>query len=96
MEKRYFVTIIAPDTHRLKQLAQFDLDVFPGNSPRITDERLSTGGLLSLEAIGRLVDAGYQVLVEAEASTRAFGNKEIVTLDQWLKAMLADLEGQEE
>lgn len=92
MEKRFFVTIIAPDELSLRRLALFELDLFPGKSKVFENQPLSIGGLLNLEAIGRIVEAGYQVLVEAESSNRAHGHKEVTSFDEWLKAMLADLE----
>jgi hypothetical protein len=69
---RFFVTVFARDRAALRQLADFDLDLFQataragdeGDEPRIE-------GLLSLEEIGRLVEAGYRVAVEATESSRS-------------------------
>jgi hypothetical protein len=44
-------------------------------------------GLLSLEEIGRLVDAGYQVLIKENDKKGARAQTEVVEFSEWLKGM---------
>jgi hypothetical protein len=85
---RFFVTVFARDRAALRQLADFDLDLFQataragdeGEEPRIE-------GLLSLEEIGRLVEAGYRVAVEATESSRSRAAEQVVQAQDFLKSM---------
>jgi hypothetical protein len=87
---RFFVTVFARDRAALRQLADFDLDLFQataragdegeGEEPRIE-------GLLSLEEIGRLVEAGYRVAVEATEASRSRAVEQVVQAQDFLKSM---------
>jgi hypothetical protein len=85
---RFFVTVFARDRAALRQLADFDLDLFQataragdgGEEPRIE-------GLLSLDEIGRLVEAGYRVAVEATESSRSRAAEQVVQAQDFLKSM---------
>jgi hypothetical protein len=85
---RFFVTVFARDRAALRQLADFDLDLFQatarageeGEEPRIE-------GLLSLEEIGRLVEAGYRVAVEATESSRSRAAEQVIQAQDFLKSM---------
>jgi hypothetical protein len=49
-------------------------------------------GIVTLEAIGRLVDDGFEVLVNGPV--RASSPVETTTFEEWSAAMMADLEAQ--
>jgi hypothetical protein len=79
---RYFVTIIAGGREGLQALRGLDLDLFkptareavptaPGDPGRPGE--FTVDGLLTLEEIGRLVSAGYRVLVHEDAAQKARG-----------------------
>ena len=88
--QRFFVTITATDPARLREIGQFGLDLF---SHRVREEGPELGGLVTLEDIGRLVEAGYRVLVhETDRPRRAH---EYVGLDEWRKDLLTELERRE-
>ena len=82
---RYFVTVIATGREALLALRQLDLDLFkPTARPNrpagqagpvegTADEEYRIDGLLTLEEIGRLVSAGYRVLVQEDAALKARG-----------------------
>jgi hypothetical protein len=84
--QRFFVTITAADPERLREVGKFDLDLF---SHRHTKEGPELGGLVTLEDIGRLVEAGYKVLVHETDKPR--DTPDFVRFDQWRDEQLADL-----
>lgn len=96
MPQRFFVTVIAPSLRALKNLREFELDLFlpttkPG-APNIgarqgNEEQHLIEGLLTLEEVGRLVEQGYQVLVEDEMSKRARAHREVIEFSDWIKGM---------
>jgi hypothetical protein len=70
---RYFVTVYAPGREALLALSQQDLDLFKPTAREADAGELRIDGLLTLEEIGRLVDAGYRVLVQTHAAHKARG-----------------------
>jgi hypothetical protein len=70
---RYFVTVYAPGREALLALSQEELDLFKPTAKEADVGELRIDGLLTLEEIGRLVDAGYRVLVQAHEAHRARG-----------------------
>jgi len=87
---RFFVTVFARDRAALRQLADFDLDLFqatarPGDDGEGEEPRIE--GLLSLEEIGRLVEAGYRVAVDATEASRSRAAEQVVQAQDFLKSM---------
>jgi hypothetical protein len=83
---RYFVTIFAPDAERLRDLLTRGLDLFATRSDR-TGHRAD--GLIGLDDVGALVDAGYQVHVLDADRPRL--QHRFIGAEEWQRAMLADL-----
>jgi hypothetical protein len=87
MAHKYFATVIAPSKRELLNLQKFDVDLFQPTS-RINDRKeFVIEGLLSLEEVAKLVESGYQVLVQEESSKRARAHRETVEFGQWIKQM---------
>ena len=84
--KRYFVTVRAPSRQAMVDLAGFHLDLFQATAQALEDAGGEIQGLLTLDEIGRLVDAGYQVTVEAPDLARARAH-ETSTFAEWLEGM---------
>ena len=84
--KRYFVTVRAPSRQAMVDLAGFHLDLFQATAQTLEDSGGAIQGLLTLDEIGRLVDAGYQVTVEAPDTARARAH-ETSTFADWLEGM---------
>jgi hypothetical protein len=96
--ERYFVTVIAPTREALLDLRQHALDLFKPTA-RAAGEVFQVDGLLTLEEVGRLVAAGYQVLVRQDAESAALGRgapaadgarqlaRQTVSIQEWLKGM---------
>lgn len=85
MSERYFVKVIAGDRDALIGLRDFGLDLFQGTAAT-GDGEATIEGLLALEDVGRLVDAGYRVLVE-DAEARRSRPQETVSAESWLTDM---------
>jgi hypothetical protein len=85
--KRFFVTIIAPDSERLREVMTFDLDLFAARSD---EAGYRTDGLVALEDVARLVEAGYRVLVAG--TDRPAQRLRPIGFTEWRKQILADLE----
>jgi hypothetical protein len=85
METRYFVTIHATDPRALRGLAGFDLDLFQATA-RSGEQDFQIEGLIRLDDVARLVDAGYRVTVEAPEHARA-RTTQTATLGEWLAQM---------
>jgi hypothetical protein len=85
METRYFVIIHAADARALRGLAGFDLDLFQATA-RSSEQDFNIQGLVTLDDVGRLVDAGYRVTVEAPEHVRARATQ-TASLGEWLGAM---------
>ena len=86
MDAKFFVTVIAPNRRALAGLSNYEFDLFQPTA-REKDKQLSIEGLLTLEEVGRLVEDGYQVLVEEESSKRARARAETTEFRDWLKEM---------
>lgn len=87
--KRFFVTIMAPDAKRLRQVADLGLDLFAESAAQ-SDYRVD--GLITLEEVGKLVEAGYRVLVGDTDRPRR--THEFIGFDEWRAELLNDLEKQ--
>ena len=84
MERRFFCTIFAQDRKHLIRLNELEVDVFRPTA-RITEKQeYIIEGLLTLEKVEKLIDNGYRVLVEEDASTRAHAT-ELISADDWIK-----------
>jgi hypothetical protein len=86
---RFFVTIIARDRQRLQDLFGRGLDLFAARSDK-SGYRID--GLITLENVGKLVDAGYQVLVAETAPVRC--EHRFIGAEEWMKGALARLKQQ--
>ncbi|MDP8970339.1 MAG: hypothetical protein M3N52_07580 [Actinomycetota bacterium] len=86
MARRFFVKVFAPTRQALVGLQGFDLDLFAQTATE-TQGRCAIDGLVTLQELERLVDAGYQVLVEEEASRRARAHREVSGLDDFVESM---------
>lgn len=84
--ERYFVTVFAPSSERLRELSTKGLDLFMPTAQVRGDESVIEG-LLTLEQVGELVDDGYRVSVDATMASRTTGARETTSLDSWLQAM---------
>ncbi len=87
MVHRFFVTVIAPSRRTLSKLQGYDFDLFQATSKINERKEFTIEGLLTLENVGRLVEDGYQVLVEEESSKRERGQSDIVQFEDWIKGM---------
>ena len=87
MARKYFATVIAPSKRALLDLQKYDVDLFQPTS-RINDRKeFVIEGLLTLEDVAKLLDGGYQVLVQEESSKRARAHRETVEFSKWIKQM---------
>ncbi|MGB6911981.1 hypothetical protein [Bradyrhizobium sp.] len=86
---RFFVTIIAPDRQGLLDVVRRDLDLFASRSDK-SGHRID--GLITLEDVGKLVEAGYQVLV-AETDRPRYRHR-FIGAEDWMKGTLAELKQQ--
>ena len=85
MEKRFFSTIFARDRKHLIGLNAFDVDVFQPTA-RITEKQeYVIEGLLTLEQAATLIDNGYRVLLEEDASKRARVAEVVTSAEDWIK-----------
>lgn len=89
-KRRFFVTITASDPEKMREVGSFGLDLF---SHRPTDKGPEIGGLVTLEDVGRLVEAGYEVHVRETDSPRM--KHDFVRFDVWRDELIADLERRE-
>jgi len=80
---RFFVRVFAANPLALRRLQKFDFDLFQPTARQTEGKRASIDGLLTMEEIEKLVLDGYQVLIEEEASRRAHGQKETMTVEEW-------------
>jgi hypothetical protein len=88
--RRFFVTITAADPEKLREVGSFGLDLFSHGK---TDKGPEIGGLVTLEDVGRLVEAGYEVHVRETDTPRR--KHEYVKFDAWREDLLAELERRE-
>lgn len=87
--RRFFVTIMASDRDRLRQVTTLGLDLFAARSDE-SGHRID--GLVKLEDVAKLVEAGYRVLVSD--TDRPKRTHESIGFDEWRASMIADLEEQ--
>lgn len=87
--ERYFVKVLAADKQRLVALQGLGLDLFQSTAVQRANAGLAIDGLLTLEQVGSLVQAGYQVLVEEHESQRARARTEVADFSRWLQSMEA-------
>lgn len=92
MERRFFVTVFAPDEAALSALGKYGLDLFPSSSRK--RKKLAIDGLLGEAQIKKLERAGYRVEVrkehveQAQQSGLEAQSSPIPIMDdkEWLKA----------
>jgi hypothetical protein len=82
---KFFVKVIAPSKSALANLRKYHLDLFKPTATKHEENKFRIEGLLSLEEIGMLIQNGYQVIVEEEASKRARAKVHAVTFKEWIK-----------
>jgi hypothetical protein len=87
--RRFFVTIMAADASRLRALTTLGLDLFAACSDEAGHR---VDGLITIEDVVKVVDAGYQVLVGD--SDRPRRTHRYIGLEEWQSSMLGDLEEQ--
>ena len=90
MADRFFATIHAPGEDELRGLQAFHLDVFQATAKGVDEGGVSIEGLLTLEDVGRLVQAGYRVVVEDPMEARVRSTDEQVALEDWRKSVERD------
>jgi hypothetical protein len=89
-QKRFFVTITVPERRSLDLLTSMDLDLFGARA----DERgRHVDALVTLEEVGKLVEAGCRVLVSDTDEPKR--KHEPIAFEDWRKETLADLERQQ-
>jgi hypothetical protein len=87
--KLFFVTIVAPDRQRLRDVFGRSLDLFAARSDE-SGHRVD--GLITLDDVGKLVEAGYQVLVSDTSRPRH--EHRFIGAEEWMKGTLDELEQQ--
>ena len=83
---RYFVTVTASSSDRLKDLATRGLDLFMATARKKRGEAVIEG-LMTLDDVGKLVNDGYRVSVDETMESRSRAVGETTTLDAWLQTM---------
>lgn len=84
MARRYFVTVLSGDPLAVRELGTHGMDLFQATSRETPDGGSAIEGLVTTEEIEQLIDAGYRVVVEEEASKRARATQ-TVEFEQWLR-----------
>ncbi len=93
---RYFVTVHADDRAALRQLADFHLDLFQGTArlhtaataaADVAQDSPHIEGLMTLAEVGRLVESGYRVTVEATEASRSRATRNVIDADTFLRSM---------
>jgi hypothetical protein len=87
---RYLVRIAARDEQALRSVLKRGLDVTSVEEAQAGAFRVR--GIVTLEAIGRLVNDGFEVLVNGPV--QASSPIETTTFEEWSTAMMADLDAQ--
>ncbi len=101
MEDKFFVTVMAASQEELSALQKYHLDLFRTTAnklemnifrviqgagvPETIQPQFKIEGLASLADIGRLVEDGYQVLVNRPASRQT--QVKALEFDEWLKEL---------
>lgn len=83
--KRFFVEVRAESPEAIRRLHGFGVDLFRTTAVEHAEAGYSIEGLVSLDDVGRLVEAGYPVLVREESSKRA-AVAEVSDFADWLQA----------
>jgi hypothetical protein len=86
--RRFFTTIHAPDRASFLRLDQYDFDLVHGTA-RMRKPDPTMEALLTLDEVARLVEDGYRVTVEEEASKRARARTQRIDFPEWLREMEA-------
>jgi hypothetical protein len=84
--RRFAVQIVARSHEHLLDLNALDLDVFAPTASIGEDGQATIEGYLTLDEIGLLVERGYRVSVEEEASKR-FRADQSQEFDDWVKGL---------
>jgi hypothetical protein len=87
-QKRFFVEVMAQTPEAVRRLHSFGVDLFRTTAREDPDAGYRIDGLMALEEIGKLVEAGYPVLIHEEASKRARAT-EVSDFVQWLDSRKA-------
>lgn len=85
MDPRFFCTIYAQDHKHLIALNRQEVDVFQPTVRINEQKQYVIEGLLTLEEIAKLVNNGYRVLVEEDASKRTRATEFITSAEEWIK-----------
>lgn len=88
-QRRFFVTITVGDPRQVPALMGMDLDLF---GERTDEAGRQIDGLVTLDDVERLIDAGFPVLVRDTDEPKR--THEYIGFEEWRKEMLADLEQQ--
>lgn len=83
--RRYFVTVHAATRQAMVDLASFHFDLFQATA-RAEGGGGAIGGLLTLDEVAALVDAGYRVTVEEPDLARSRA-RQTSTFADWLEGM---------
>jgi hypothetical protein len=84
VDQRFFCKIFARNPEHLAALAERNLDLLHQTASQAEDGTTRVDGLLSLDEVRTLVERGYRVLVEEDASKRARAH-EVLRADEWIK-----------
>jgi len=84
---RFIVVISTSEKDRIRLLAEKGVDV---QFVRSDEAGYHADALITLEDVGRLVEAGYSVLVVRTG--RAQYTHKVIGFDRWHRGVLADLE----
>ena len=87
MEKRFFVTIVATNKQKVRLLKHYDYDLFREALKRRKKNEFSIEGLLTLTQAERLVEDGYKVILNQEASKLVHDRFQVIDFKTWLKEM---------
>lgn len=82
--KRFFVEVRAQSPEAVRRLHAFGVDLFRTTAAEHPEDGFGIEGLLSLDEVGRLVEAGYPVLVSEESSRRAASLGDVSDFAEWL------------
>lgn len=84
---RFVVVISTPETERIRELVEGGVDV---RFVRSDEAGHHAEALITLEEVGRLVEAGYSVLVVRTGRSKY--KHRFIGFERWHKAVLSDLE----
>jgi hypothetical protein len=86
----YFVVVFAADAASLRALQKFGLDVFPQTAKRRPERQeypFAIDGLLTIEQVETIVNAGYRVEIQDPVEKRSRVVKNVTEFPQWLEGM---------